>query len=91
MGDAMPPSERGKDEERSEVLRELESGPSRPLTDEEREAAEHDPGRRPRVYAPESERVPKEPAPEDQAVADGVPTHPDSAHLGLSPSDIRNS
>jgi hypothetical protein len=55
----------GEDAEREGVLHELVNEPARPLTREEREAAEHDPGRPERVYAPASARVPKKPAPGD--------------------------
>jgi hypothetical protein len=44
----------------------LESGSSHPLTDDEKDASRHDPGRQPRTYAPASERVPKPPAPGDE-------------------------
>lgn len=59
----LPATERGKDSGRSDALRELEGGSARPLSDEEREAAErdHPPGER--VYAPASERVPRDPIP----------------------------
>jgi hypothetical protein len=42
-----------------------------PLTPAERAAAEHDPGRPERVYAPASARVPKEPAPGDDRLIHG--------------------
>src|SRR5215213_7903007 len=42
-----------------------------PLTQAERAAAEHDPGRPERVYAPASARVPKEPAPGDDRLIHG--------------------
>ena len=59
------PTERGQDPAREAVERGSSSLPSRPLTDEEREAAEQDSSRRPRAYAPHSERVPKPPTPGD--------------------------
>jgi hypothetical protein len=55
--DVVPVSERSEDRERS--TRDLVSESSRPLTDEERKAADHDAGVGERVYAPASERVPK--------------------------------
>jgi hypothetical protein len=61
--DRLPPNERGQDQERTETMRESSIGGSRPLTSEEREAAERDVPLRDRVYAPASERVPKEPVP----------------------------
>ncbi len=60
----LPPSERGEDPGRQE--RDLATTPARPLTNEEKEAARRDPGRRPRTYAPASARVPKPPMPGDE-------------------------
>jgi hypothetical protein len=51
----------------------MTSFPSRPLTDQETEAAEHDVPRSERVYAPASERVPKPPAPGHRELVE----HPD--------------
>jgi hypothetical protein len=64
---APPPS--GEDPARDE--HNLLHEPSRPLTGDEREVAEHDSGVRPRVYAPASARVPKEPAPGDDKLIHG--------------------
>lgn len=61
--DLIPPNERGQDELRTEITHGLAVDSSRPLTKEEREAAEHDTGVVERVYAPASERVPKDPIP----------------------------
>jgi hypothetical protein len=61
--DLLPPNERGQDELRTEISHGLAVDGSRPLTKEEREAAEHDSGIAERVYAPASERVPKDPLP----------------------------
>ena len=55
----------GEDPGREELMNDLAGEPARPLSDEEEEAAERDPGRPERVYAPASARVPKEPAPGD--------------------------
>jgi hypothetical protein len=55
----------GEDVGREGLMNDLLSEPARGLTDEEEEAAERDPGRPERVYAPASARVPKEPAPGD--------------------------
>ena len=55
----------GEDPLREETMRELVNQPDRPLSEDEKEAAEHDRGRSERVYAPASARVPKEPAPGD--------------------------
>jgi hypothetical protein len=59
--DRLPPNERGQDEQRTETTHGLSIGGSRPLTSDERSAAERDVPLRERVYAPASERVPKEP------------------------------
>ena len=61
--DLLPPNERGQDQLRTEASHGLAVDGSRPLTKEEREAAEHDSGIAERVYAPASERVPKDPLP----------------------------
>jgi len=61
--DRLPPSERNQDQQRTEMTHGLLADGSRPLTAEEREAAEHDTPVGERVYAPASERVPVEPVP----------------------------
>ena len=60
----LEPEDREEDPGRDE--HELTATGDRALTDEEKEAAEHDPGRAPRTYAPASERVPKEPIGRDR-------------------------
>jgi hypothetical protein len=60
----------GEDPAREAIVDELVNQPARPLTDEEEEAAEHDPGRSERVYAPASARVPKNPAPGDDKLVE---------------------
>ena len=60
------PDDRGQDEVREALEEGMSQGESRPLTREEREAAERDPGAARTVYAPASERVPKPPAPGDE-------------------------
>jgi hypothetical protein len=78
------PDDRGQDEVREAFEEGLAEGESRPLTREEREAAEHDPGPAKTVYAPASERVPKAPAPGDeqfvhrQAAPPETPPAPDA-------------
>ena len=59
--DRLPPNERGQDEERTEISRGLTMEQARPMTADERHAAETDTPLAERVYAPASERVPKEP------------------------------
>jgi hypothetical protein len=73
--DVVPRGERNQDELRSEIADDVTSFPSRPLTHEEKEAAEHDVPRGERVYAPASERVPKAPVPGHRDLV----AHPDEA------------
>jgi len=61
--DRLPPTERGQDPERTETMHGLAVEESRPLTGDERRAAENDTPVPERVYAPASERVPKDPVP----------------------------
>jgi hypothetical protein len=61
--DTIPATERNQDPGRAGVMHEVETGGSRPLTRDEKEAAEHDEPLPERVYAPASERVPREPVP----------------------------
>jgi len=67
-----PPSERGEDQARDEVMREVEEQPSRPLSGAKKRAAESDTERAPDVYAPASERVAKEPLARDREIVDHV-------------------
>jgi hypothetical protein len=60
------PDDRGQDEVREELEESVGLGQARPLTREEREAAERDKGPAKTVYAPASERVAKPPLPEDE-------------------------
>jgi hypothetical protein len=69
----IPPSERSQDQERS--THDLVNEVSRPLTDEERKAADRDVPVAERVYAPASERVPREPVPGHRDFVE----HPDPA------------
>ena len=59
--DVIPPHERNQDPERS--THNLVTESARPLSDDERKAADRDTPVGERVYAPASERVPREPAP----------------------------
>ena len=61
----------GEDAARDSAVDDLTHEEPRPLTDDEREAAEHDAARPERVYAPASARVPKEPAPGDDRLIRG--------------------
>ena len=57
----IPPSERSQDPQRS--AHDLVNQTARPLTDEEKKAADRDTSVGERVYAPASERVPRDPVP----------------------------
>jgi hypothetical protein len=63
---------RGHDQGREEFERALAEQPARPLTDEEREAAERGPAQAERVHAPASARTPKPPAPGHDALVGPV-------------------
>lgn len=72
--DIIPPTERGQDPEREQAEFDLARDPARPLTDAEKRAAANDtPGER--VYAPASERVPKEPVPGHRDFVEHTDTH----------------
>ena len=58
--------DRGQDEELEALEEGIGLGESRPLTREEREAAKRDKGLAHTVFAPASERVAKQPLPEDE-------------------------
>ncbi|HYY90243.1 MAG TPA: hypothetical protein VFA49_15705 [Chloroflexota bacterium] len=73
--DVLPRGERDQDELRSSITHDLTSGERRPLTDEERAAAERDSPPGARVYAPASERVSKPPVPGHQDLVE----HPDTS------------
>jgi len=64
------PDDRGQDEVREDLEESIGRGEARPLTREEREAAARDPGPAKTVYAPASERVPKQPLPADEKLID---------------------
>lgn len=61
--DRVPPTERGEDPAREAIGHSLVTDGSRALTADEQKAAEHDTPLAERVYAPASERVPREPMP----------------------------
>jgi hypothetical protein len=81
--DVRSPTERGQDQAVEDYVDDLARMPARPLTDDEEEAAEHDPGRPPRTYAPQSERTPKPPAPGDDRLIDAdAEAAPSTAQAG---------
>ncbi|MCC7369382.1 MAG: hypothetical protein IT306_13215 [Chloroflexi bacterium] len=66
-------SERGQDEVRGDAVDSLMAEPARPLTHDEKEAAEHEASAPGRVFAPAAARVPKPPAPgDDRLIAEGL-------------------
>lgn len=73
--DVIPPSERNQDPEVTEATRGMTLDGSRPLTDAERKVAEHDAPVGERVYAPASERVPREPVPGHRDFVEHPDTH----------------
>ena len=66
----------GEDPAREAEVHDLVNEPDRPLTEAEKEAAERDPGRSERVYAPASARVPKQPVPGDDRLIEGGEARP---------------
>jgi hypothetical protein len=88
----IPVSERGEDELRDDIMDTLTNAPAHPLTHDEKDAAENDPGRAPRVFAPAEERVPVEPIPgHAELIEAGLhrPTSPESAQHPGDRSDPR--
>ncbi len=91
-----PPVERDQDPFREGYEESLTDGSSRPLTDDEKDAARDDPGRPGRTYAPASERVPAEPSAVDRKLVEegkgsDAPSSGASAHPGdrSDPSELR--
>jgi hypothetical protein len=83
----LDPTERGEDPMRGDIVDTLTTEPARPLTQDEKDAAEDDPGRPPRTFAPASERVPKDPAPGHEDVVLGAIDQPVSAEAAAHPGD----
>jgi hypothetical protein len=73
--DVMPPSERGQDAAQTEIEHGLTLDSARPLTEDERKAADRETRVGERVYAPASERVPKDPVPGHREVINHPDTH----------------
>ena len=80
-------TERGQDPARGEYVDAEMAGLERPLTDEEKDAAKHDPGRQPRTYAPASERVARAPTPGDAKLIEQGKDQPRSAEAAMHPGD----
>jgi hypothetical protein len=85
--DIIPPTERNQDPAVTEAMRGLSVESARPLTDDERKAADRDaPVVGERVYAPASERVPVEPVPGHRTFTDHTDTHtPEREAAGQTP------
>ena len=83
----IPVSERGEDELRDDIVDTLTNAPAHPLTHDEKEAAEDDPGRAPRTFAPASERVPVEPAPGHESLIEAGLHKPSSPEAAAHPGD----
>ncbi|HEV7664341.1 MAG TPA: hypothetical protein VGQ62_12445 [Chloroflexota bacterium] len=75
LQDVVPPTERNLDPERDRVEHGLSFEGSRPLTDDEKKAADRDGPVAERVYAPASERVPVEPVPGHRDFVEHMDTH----------------
>jgi hypothetical protein len=73
--DVIPPTERNQDPQRSDITRGLVNDTSRPLTDDERKAADGGTAAVERVYAPASERVPRQPVPGHRDFVEHPDTH----------------
>jgi hypothetical protein len=73
--DIIPPTERNQDPERTEISHGLTMDGARPLTAEERKAADLDTPAGERVYAPASERVPVKPVPGHRDFIEHPDTH----------------
>jgi len=73
--DVIPASERNQDPELTEMTRELTAEGSRPLTDDERKAADREAPAGQTVYAPASERVPVNPVPGHRDFVEHPDTH----------------
>lgn len=71
----VPPNERNEDPARAGAVDSLTAGPSRPLTRDEREAAENATSPGERVYAPASARVPIPPAPGHEQMVSNIDTN----------------
>jgi len=80
-------SERGTDDMRGDAVDSLLAGPSRPLTSDEKDPAQDDPGRDKRTYAPASARVAKPPAPGDDKLIEQARTAPPTADPGEHAGD----
>jgi hypothetical protein len=86
-GTVLDERERGKDDARGDAIDALTNTPARPLTDDEKDAAEHDHDRPARTYAPASARVPKAPLPGDEQLIKPGQSRAPSSDTMLHPGD----
>jgi hypothetical protein len=86
-GTVLDESERGEDEGREAVMNAEVAGLDRPLTEDEEDAAKHDPGRQPRTFAPSSERVQKAANPGDAKMIEAGENQPMSPEAARHPGD----
>ena len=84
--DVVPPTERNQDPEVTETTRGMTLDGSRPLTDAERKAADHDAAVGERVYAPASERVPREPVAGHRDFVEHPDTHTPERQAAVQPN-----
>ncbi len=80
-------AEQVEDVQREQLLHALLLGLPRPLSTRSKRAAAEDPGLPPRVYAPASARVAKEPLPWDAEVLAAGRLHTVTAEAALHPGD----
>ena len=80
-------AEHGEDVQREQLLHALLMGLSQPLSIQESRSATGDPGLPPRVYAPASARVAKEPLPWDAEILAEGRRHTITAEAALHPGD----
>jgi hypothetical protein len=80
-------AEHGEDAQREELVHALLVGLPRPLTVPEKWAASEDHTRAPRVYAPASARVPKQPLPWDAELLAAGRLHTITAESAKHPGD----
>lgn len=83
----LPPSERSEDSARAAYMDSLTAGSSRPLTADEKHAAEESEPSTERVYAPASERVPKRPAPGHEDIVGHVDRSTPERRAAGAPTD----
>jgi hypothetical protein len=87
--DVIPPTERSQDPATTDALQQLADESSRPLTENERKAADRDAPVGVRVYAPASERVPVKPQEGHRSMVDHPDTHTperEAAGMNTTPS-----